>query len=207
MALSARQIKILKWILRFSYLGPLVYWVDMGLTGGLGAQPIVKINTQTGYVTLVLILINLLLGIMIALWKKWPAWWRWIFAERRSLGIAAGIYAVLHFCSYLGKEGFQTKAWTQIYTKFYLSMGFCALALVLVLTLTSNNLSVRLLSMRRWRFIHRFVHLAGVFILLHLFLIEKANLALLALLTLPLVPFQIYRLLRFLRKKSLAHKG
>jgi sulfoxide reductase heme-binding subunit YedZ len=160
------------------------------------------LNTQTGYVTLVLILINLILGTMLAFWKRWPTWWRWIFSERRSVGIASGCYAILHFLSYLGKEGFQSKAWSQLYTKIYLTMGLSAFVIVVILLLTSNDLSIRLMKMWRWRRLHRLIHVACIFILAHLFLIEKANLALLALLTLPLVPFQLYRLFRYLRKNK-----
>jgi sulfoxide reductase heme-binding subunit YedZ len=195
---SPIQTKILRWTLRASFLLPLVYWFYLGLSGGLGAQPIVTVNRQTGYVVLSLLIANLWLGVFIH--NKWlgPRGLRWIFSERRSLGIATGVYAVLHFSSYLGKEAFETKAFLQIATKLYLTLGFTAFCMVMIMTLTSNDFSVKKLGFKRWKNLHRGLHLVSVFILGHIFLIEKGNLPLMALLTFPLIPFQVYRLIQFL---------
>lgn len=172
------------------------------MQGELGAQPIVTISRQTGYVVLSLILTNLWLGVFLQ--RKWlgPLWMRWFFAERRTLGIASGFYVVLHFISYLIKEAFEPKAFAQIFQSFYLVMGFCAMSLILVLTATSNDWSVGKLGLQRWRQVHRLVHVASLFILAHIFLIEKGNLPLLALMVLPLVPFQLIRLYRALLRKG-----
>lgn len=196
------QTKFMRWILRLCFVLPLFYWVYLGLVGGLGAQPIVTLNRQTGYVVLTLIVINLWLGLFIQ--KKWlgPPAIRWIFAERRYFGIATGIYVLLHFFCYLGREAFELKAFEQIFTKVYLVMGFSALLIVLLLALTSNNFSVRTLGIKRWKTLHRMIHVASIFILIHIFLIEKGNLPLMALMTFPLIPFQLYRLYRTLLRKS-----
>lgn len=186
-------MKTLKWIVKLSCLMPFAYLLYMSFFGDLGAEPIVKINTLTGYFALCLVLINLLLGVMIALYKKWPKFVRPFFAERRYLGIASGVYAILHFVSYLGKEGFQTKGLEQIVTKFYLGMGMLALVFIMILTLTSNDLSVKFLKMKNWKRLHRLVYLALVFMAIHVFSIEKANLLLLGLLIIPIVILQAVR--------------
>lgn len=202
MKLPSSQTKFLRWLLRLSFMFPLFYWTYLGFTGGLGAQPIVTINHQTGYVVLSLIVANLWLGIFIR--RKWlgPQWLRWIFSERRSLGVAAGLYGVLHFLSYMGKEAFEAKAFLQIFEKFYLTMGFFALIIVVSMAATSNDFSVKNLGFQRWKLLHRMIHVASLFILVHIFLIEKGNIPLMVLLAVPLVPFQVFRFYGAILRKN-----
>jgi sulfoxide reductase heme-binding subunit YedZ len=202
MKLTPSQTKFLRWTLRLAFLLPIAYWVYLGVTDDLGVQPIVTVNRQTGYVVLFYIVTNLWLGVFIR-WK-WlgPQGLRWIFSERRSFGIAAGLYVLLHFFCYLGREAFESKAYEQIFTKFYLTMGFAAFVIVFLLTATSNDISVRSLGIKQWKTLHRLIHVASVFILVHIFLIEKGNLPLMALMTFPLIPFQLFRLYRAVLRKN-----
>lgn len=200
------QTKFLRWVLRLLLFGPLLWWIALGLTGGLGAEPVSKLNTETGYVTLVLILINLVIGICLALKKNWPPWTRWFFLERRWLGVASGLYLLGHVFFYFAKEGFLPMAFSQIFTKNYLTLGFIAAVVVWILTLTSNNFSQKLFG-RKWKILHRLIHGVSLAILGHVFLIEKANLLLFAAMTLPLVPFQLFRLGRFLKTKVESFRG
>jgi sulfoxide reductase heme-binding subunit YedZ len=192
--------KILKWCLRLALILPVFWWVYAGFTGQLGVQPVSKLSTQTGYVTLTLFLINMAIGIWKALQKNFPLSWRWILPERRALGIATGVYLLTHVFFYLAKEGFLPKGFEQIFTKTYLTAAFGAAVIIWALALTSNNFSVRKLG-PSWKTLHRGVHVAGILILVHLFLIEKANLVVLAAMTLPFVPFELWRLIRFLWTK------
>lgn len=187
------QTKILRQTLRTSYLLPLAYWFYLGLQGNLGVQPIVTVNRQTGYVVLFFILLNLWLGVFAR--RKWlgPAWIRWLFSERRSLGIAASCYGIMHLSAYLGREAFEAAAFVQIFEKFYLAMGFFAFLIVVAMAVTSNDFSVKKLTFKRWKRLHRMIHVASLFIMVHIFLIEKGNLPLMALMTFPLIPFQLYR--------------
>lgn len=201
-----RQTKFLRWVLRLLLFAPLLWWIALGLQGGLGVEPVAKLNTETGYVTLVLLLINLVIGICLALKKNWPAWTRWFFMERRWLGVAAGLYLLGHVFFYFAKEGFLPTAFSQIFTKNYLTAGFIAAVVVWLLTLTSNNFSQKLMG-RKWKFLHRLIHVVSFAVLAHLFLIEKANMLLLGLMTLPLLPFQLFRLGRFLKTKVESFRG
>lgn len=200
MTLSTKQIKFLRWFLRLSLLGPLVWWIYLGMQGELGVQPVVKLNIETGYVTLVLLLINLGIGACLALKKNWSANLRWFFTERRWLGIAAGFYLTGHVFFYIAKEGFLPQAYIQAVTKTYLLAGTLATLIIWVMTFTSNDFSQKKLG-RNWKKIHRWIHVASVLILIHVFLIEKANLALLALLILPIAPFQLWRFAGYLKTK------
>jgi sulfoxide reductase heme-binding subunit YedZ len=180
---------------------PIWYWTYLGFTGGLGADPLDTLNDQTGYVTLTLILINLWLGVGIRFLKGKFKPLRWWYQRRRAFGVASGLYAILHFLCYLGNEGLEAKAWEQIVTKTYLTAASIALTILILLTLTSNDFSIRKLKAKRWKQLHRFIHVASIFILIHVLLIEKGNIPLLLAMTIPIMPFQIWRLAEFARSK------
>lgn len=165
-------------------------------------EPLETLSVHTGFVTISLLLFNLWLGVASSFLRGPIQALRWFYQRRRSLGVATGLYALLHFLAYQGQEAFAVQAWQQIATKIYLTVAFVALVILLVLLLTSNNFSIRKLKMTRWKNLHRFVHLASILILVHVLLIEKSNVPLLLAMTVPLIPFQLWRLIKFLRLKK-----
>lgn len=185
--------KSLSWTLRIAAILPFFYWLAGLFLEWHGVEPLVKINTQSGYVVLVLLLINLLIGAVHAL--KWLdiKYYRFLYLERRWIGIACGFYVVLHFATYMAKESFLPKGWEQILTKNYLTAGTIAAIILLILTITSNNISTRLLK-KNWKRLHRLVYVAAFVMLFHIFQIEKANLVLLLALVSPVLAFELIRL-------------
>ncbi|MFN7905624.1 MAG: ferric reductase-like transmembrane domain-containing protein [Pseudobdellovibrionaceae bacterium] len=162
----------------------------------------VKLNIQTGYTGLSFLLFNLLLGWLIWFKNKTLLYiFRPLILQRRWLGIFTGVYFVLHFLTYLAKEAFEFTAFEQIWTKNYLIFGFSAFSLLMILTLTSNSLSVRLLKIKRWKNLHRLVYVAFLLMLGHVFQIEKGNLILLAAMIVPLLALQLWRLLSTMRQR------
>ena len=193
--------KFLNLAIKIAIILPFLFWIFGIFNDWLGVEPIVKINTQSGYVVLILLLVNLLIGAIHAL--KWIdiKWYRFFHMSRRYIGVFCGLYAILHFFSYLGKESFLPKGWEQILTKNYLTFGASAAVIILILTFTSNNFSTRLLK-NKWKKLHRLVYLAGIVVLFHIFQIEKANLVLLGLLVSPAVLLEIIRLAKNLVQKT-----
>lgn len=189
--------KLLNWTLKLAVVVPFFYWIAGIFLEWLGVEPLVKINTQSGYVVLILLLLNLLVGAIHDL--KWfdLKWYRFIYMSRRYLGIACGFYVVLHFVTYLAKESFAAKGWEQIVTKNYLIAAAISATIILILALTSNNISMRVLK-KNWKRLHRLIYLASVTVLFHIFLIEKANLVLLAILILPVFILQVIRVINFI---------
>lgn len=192
--------KFLNLAVKIAIIVPFFFWVAGIFNNWLGVEPIVKINYQSGYVVLILLLVNLLVGAIHALNLFDIKWYRFLQMSRRFIGVFCGIYAILHFVSYLGKESFLPKGWEQILTKNYLTFGAVAAAILLILTLTSNNISTRLLK-NKWKKLHRLVYLAGIVVLFHIFQIEKANLPLLVLLVAPVILIEAIRLIQLLNKK------
>lgn len=192
--------KFLNLVLKLACVGPLVYWIAGIFLNWLGAEPLVKINTQSGYVVLILLLVNLLVGAVHAMGWFDIKFYRFIHMSRRFIGVACGFYVILHFVTYLAKESFLPKGWQQILTKNYLTAGALAAIILLVLTLTSNNISTRLLK-KKWKYLHRSVYAAAFIMLFHIFQIEKANLVLLFLLVAPVALIEFIRLIRNLKNK------
>lgn len=183
-------------------MAPFAYWIWAIFNDALGAEPVVKLNVQTGYTGLSFLLFNLFLG--------WLIWWknktalrlfRPFVLERRWIGIFCGFYMMIHFLTYFAKEAFEPIAFEQILTKNYLTFGFFALSIIFVLTLTSNDLSVRLLKHKNWKRLHRFVYLAFLVMMGHVFQIEKGNLPLLAIMIFPLLILQMVRFFSFLKQR------
>ena len=166
--------KLLNWILKLAIVLPFFYWVLGIFLEWLGVEPLVKINTQSGYAVLTLLLVNLLVGAVHALSWFDLKYYKFIYMSRRYLGIACGLYVSLHFLTYLAKESFLPKGWEQIITKNYLIAGSISGIIVLILAITSNNISMRVLK-KNWKRLHRLIYVASVTVLFHIFLIEKAN--------------------------------
>lgn len=193
--------KFLNWTIKLACILPFLYWVAGVFLDWLGAEPLVKINTQSGYVVLILLLVNLIIGIFKSLNWLDIKYYQFLAMSRRYLGVLCGFYVSLHFVTYLAKESFLPKGWEQIVTKNYLIAGSLAAFLLLVLTVTSNNISVRFLK-KKWKYVHNLVHLAFFIMLAHVFQIEKANLLLLALLVWPVMILQLIRVIKNLLKKK-----
>jgi methionine sulfoxide reductase heme-binding subunit len=176
---------------------PLWYWLYLGFTGNLGVEPLETLSVHTGFVTITLLLLNLWLGVAIFMFKGRFKFLRWWFQRRRSLGVAAAIYVILHFLAYLAQEGFARQAWEQIRDKTYLTVAFGAFIILMLMLMTSNDFSVKKLGFKNWKRLHRFVHFASLLILVHVLLIEKANIPLLLAITVPIIPFQLWRFFEF----------
>lgn len=123
-----------------------------------------------------MVLANLLIGVLISFRFKFKGPLKILAQERRWLGILSFLYLTVHFGFYLILEGLELTGFEQILTKKYLIFGFGAWLILLTMTLTSNNFSVRKLGHKKWKNIHRFVHLAAILFTVHIFLNEKTNL-------------------------------
>lgn len=90
---------------------------------------------------------------------------KWLLIHRRAIGVASFAYAAFHTGAYLERkwgygyiipEGMQPQLLT----------GWIALFIFLVLAVTSNNQSIRLLR-KKWQLLHRSVYLAAALTFAH----------------------------------------
>lgn len=192
---------ILGILYRILILMPVPYWVYLILSDSIGAEPAKVLNHQTGDMALYLLFLNLFVGVLIAIRVKIPIKLRFLVLHRRFLGVISFVYLVFHLLLYMATEGFESQAFTQMMTKTYLICSTLAWLIFFIMTITSNNLSVRWLGGRKWKAIHRLVHVAMVFVTIHVLLIEKADLVKFGLL------FALYWGIQLARKIKLAAKS
>lgn len=189
-------------IFRLVLLAPFFYWAYSILWGDLGPEPAKELTLQTGFMALIYFFSILWIGALNSLFGSWPRSLRFLIQERRWIGVLQFLILCCHFSLYLILEGFDRTAFSQLFSKTYLTFGSLSFLLVTVLAATSNNFSVRQLKGKNWKRLHRITYLAGALATVHIFLIEKADLILFAIITLPLWLTQIYRLLQFLKPKK-----
>ncbi len=94
---------------------------------------------------------------------------------RRILGVAAFAYALFHLTLYVLDQHFDLRqvAW-EIVLRFYLTIGFVALAVLIALAATSFDRAIRYLGSMRWNQLHRCVYALAVLAQVH-FLLQSKN--------------------------------
>jgi len=136
---------------------PLLRLVFLGFTDGLGADPIRFITWSTGLWTLVFLCITLAVTPLRKL-SGINALQRF----RRMLGLYAFFYATLHFITYIWFDKWFDLAEVakDIGKRPFITVGFAAFVLLIVLAATSPRAAVRKLG-RRWQTLHRAVYVIG----------------------------------------------
>jgi sulfoxide reductase heme-binding subunit YedZ len=160
-------------LIRFSTIGPAVWLVILAFTDQLGANPIEKLIRETG--TWALIWLSASLSVTpiraIAARLKPPGFQ--ILAQlgplRRTFGLTAFCYALLHFSAYAAwDQGFELgPIIADVIKRPFIAVGMASLLGLSVLAATSPKRVVRWLGGLRWRRVHRLIYLIGPLALLH----------------------------------------
>jgi methionine sulfoxide reductase heme-binding subunit len=144
-------------------LFPLARIVLLGVTGGLGANPIEFITRSTGLWTLVYLCITLAVTPVRRLTGITA-----LARFRRMIGLYAFFFAVLHFTTYIWfDKWFDVAAMLKdIGKRPFITVGFAAFVLLIPLAVTSPKAMVRTLG-RRWQTLHRTIYLIATLAILH----------------------------------------
>lgn len=144
------------------------WWLYLGLTGGLGVEPIQVLEHRLG---------ELGLQILIASLAVTPLR---MFAGinlvrfRRMLGLMTFYYILLHLLVWLVLDvQILGQIWADILKRPYITVGMVGFALMIPLALTSNNWSIRRLGPMRWRRLHQLVYVAAILGAVHFMLLVK----------------------------------
>lgn len=161
-ALLLPGVKPLLWLL---CLLPLAAWFWRGSAGTLGANPAETLLRGTGEWTLRLLCLTLAVT-PLRRWSGLTALARW----RRSLGLFAFFYAVLHFLAYAWLDmGFDAAAiGRDLGKRPFALVGFVAFVALVPLAATSFDRAIRALGAARWQRLHRLVYAIVVLGWLHL---------------------------------------
>lgn len=165
--MPVRAVKAVLWI---GGLFPLVRWVVLGMTGGLGANPVEFLTRSAGTWTFAYLLVALGITPLRVILRQ-PA----IGQLRRLCGLFAFFYACLHFLTYVWfDQWFDVPAMlADIARRPFIALGFAAFVLLIPLAVTSTRGWIRRLG-ANWQRLHRLIYLIGVLALLHL-LLHKAG--------------------------------
>ena len=160
--------KTVLWGLCLTPAGLLVW---RAFTGGLTANPIEFITLQTGFWTLVLLMVTLSVTPL----RRVTGWNR-IIQLRRPLGLFAFFYATLHFLTYVALDLFFdfSAVGADIVKRPYITVGFTAFVLLIPLAATSTKGSVRRLG-RNWLRLHRLLYVSAGLAVLHFYWKKSAT--------------------------------
>ncbi|MEM1101292.1 MAG: protein-methionine-sulfoxide reductase heme-binding subunit MsrQ [Pseudomonadota bacterium] len=146
---------------------PIAWLYYEGITGGLGVDPTKTIEHQLGLWSLWILIAGLAitplrdhLGINLVKF-------------RRAIGVTAFVYVLAHLLTWLVLDVQFQNVWADIVKRPYITLGMAAFALMIPLTLTSNNWSVRAMGASAWRKLHKATYLVLILGAVHWLLLVK----------------------------------
>jgi sulfoxide reductase heme-binding subunit YedZ len=150
---------------------PLALLVLDAELGRLTANPIQEITFRTGKFALIFLVASLSVTPLITVFG-----WRWLTPHRRTLGLYAFFYGLLHFLifSWLDYDFDLSLLAEEIGEKRYVFVGFAAFLILTALALTSTKGWQKRLG-RRWKRLHAWVYVAAVLVVIHFTWLVKAD--------------------------------
>ena len=164
--MTRRSITLIKALIILACTLPFAFLVARLFgVGTLGANPVQEVLHTLGKTGLNLILITL----TVTPARKLSGM-NWLIALRRSLGLAAFVYVLLHATTYAALD--LHFAWSTLFEDItqrpYITVGFAALLLLIPLAATSTNAMQRRLS-RNWLKLHRATYAVAILGVMHYF--------------------------------------
>lgn len=149
---------------------PLLWLAWDQVMGNLSFDPIDDFTNRTGTAAIVLLLCSLAVTPL-----NIVTGWRKVLSLRKSLGLWAFGYAVLHLLVFVGLDyAFNLRfiLMDGLPSKPYVLVGFGALLILLALALTSTKGAMKRLG-KNWKRLHRFVYAAGILAVIHYLWVAK----------------------------------
>ncbi|MRU15314.1 protein-methionine-sulfoxide reductase heme-binding subunit MsrQ [Roseovarius sp. A21] len=139
----------------------------LGVTGGLGAEPIKALERELGEIALQLVVAGLaitplrrFLGVN-------------LLKFRRALGLMAFFYVSVHLSVWLFLDvQIAAQIWADIIKRPYVTIGMVGFLMMIPLALTSNNYSVRKLG-QKWRRLHKLTYVVAILGAIHFIWLSK----------------------------------
>ncbi len=143
------------------------YWLG---TDQLGGRPVMEAIHGTGLWAIRFFMIALAISPFARALD-----WNGLLLVRRNVGVAAACYAVAHLALYVVDENFKLlTVVSEIALRFYLTIGFITLLVLLALAITSTDAWVKRLG-RNWKRLHRLSYPFAAVALLHYYIQSKLN--------------------------------
>jgi len=145
-----------------------VWLFYLGLTGGLGPEPINALEREYGEIGLKL----MILGLLVTPLRKWTG--VNLMKFRRAIGVTAFFFVLAHFLVFaiLDVQSFG-RVWTEIVKRPYVTVGMVSFLMLIPLAVTSNNRMVKRLGPASWRQLHKLTYPAAVLGAVHFIWLSK----------------------------------
>ncbi len=162
---AARRIPV--WLIYVVGLLPAPWFLYLGLTGGLGVEPIKALEHALGMQALQL----LIAGLVVTPLRRFAG--INLIRFRRAIGVLAFTYVALHLLVWLVLDvQAMARVWADIVKRPYITIGMIGFVLMLPLVLTSNNRAVRLLG-PLWRQLHKLTYIVVLLGGVHFVMLRK----------------------------------
>lgn len=159
--------KVPTWAVYIVYLIPVPVLLYMGVTGGLGVDPVKALEHELGEIALQLVIIGLCISPLRRFFGIN------LIKFRRTMGVLAFTYVALHLLVWavLDVQALD-RVWADIVKRPYITIGMAAFVLMIPLVATSNNRSVRALG-AVWRKVHLLTYPIAILAGLHYIWLSK----------------------------------
>jgi sulfoxide reductase heme-binding subunit YedZ len=170
---GARQInsalrRIPVWAVYLLGVVPAAWFFCLGMTGGLGVEPIRELELRLGRVAIKLLVL------VLTVTPLRNATGVSLLRFRRAFGLLLFFYVVLHLLVWLFLDvGIWSQIRADIVKRPFVTIGMAALLLMIPLALTSNDWAIRKLGAMRWKRLHRLTYAAAVLGALHFVILVK----------------------------------
>jgi sulfoxide reductase heme-binding subunit YedZ len=167
------------------------------------ADPLRFILHHWGFVACIVLATGLSFSPLRVLWPR-ADWIQALNRHRRLVGVAACVYALLHFAVqvwYVWDPELRLTVLAKELRKPFQMAGLAALLILLTLALTSFNAVIRKLGAKAWKRIHRLVYAAALLAAYHQAAARKTFPLQVVWIFGPLVALQIARIVRHLVAK------
>ena len=147
---------------------PPVWFFYLGLTGGLGVEPIKEFEHRLGEIGLQ----ALIAALAVTPLRRFTG--ISLLRFRRAIGLIAFYYISCHLLVWLVLDVQDpARVWADIVKRPYITIGMVAFVLLVPLALTSNNGAVRRLGAKTWRRVHWLAYPATVLGAVHFVMLVK----------------------------------
>ncbi|AIK96079.1 ferric reductase-like transmembrane domain-containing protein [Candidatus Odyssella acanthamoebae] len=110
---------------------------------------------------------------------------------RREIGVACFSYSVVHLVCFIVKRGSLSETLKFIFHPALTSVFLVAFPIFFLLTITSNNTSIKKMGFLKWKKLHNKIYIAELAVFIHLYMVGAVQLAFLTLI--PLATLQCIR--------------
>lgn len=93
--------------------------------------------------------------------------------HRREFGVSCFFHSLIHVICFVIKRGSIQAVLPYFLHPVFISVLWIAFPIFLVMAITSNDYSVKKLGLQKWKGIHKYVYLAQIAVLFHVFMLGE----------------------------------